>query len=266
MPRTVIACYRPKPGKQDALDALARTHFARLYEQGLVTRRRPIMMRARDGTLLEVFEWKSQRAIDEAHTNPAVLAMWNEYSEVCDYVPVGSLAEAGELFSGFDSLGLDPVVPKVSRIFNHVQVEARIATSGALTAQAVADIAEAGYGRVIDLLPQDNPQALPDERALARRHGLAYHHIPVAFDAPTAADFEAFVQAMQSPGGTGESSEKIWVHCAANLRVTAFMALYGQRCMGWTKERARELIAEVWQPNPVWQAFLDAQAKDADQE
>jgi hypothetical protein len=30
--------YRPKPGKQEAL---MRTHFARLYEQGLVTRRRP---------------------------------------------------------------------------------------------------------------------------------------------------------------------------------------------------------------------------------
>lgn len=89
MPRTVIVGYRPKPGKQAALDALMCTHFARLYEQGLVTRRRPIMMRARDGTVLEVFEWKFERAIDEAHANPAVLAMWGEYAEVCDYVPVG---------------------------------------------------------------------------------------------------------------------------------------------------------------------------------
>ncbi len=58
-------------------------------------------MEAEDGTILEVFEWVSEDAIRNAHTNPVVLQMWGEYGEVCDYVPVGSLAEAGDLFSGF---------------------------------------------------------------------------------------------------------------------------------------------------------------------
>jgi protein tyrosine phosphatase (PTP) superfamily phosphohydrolase (DUF442 family) len=252
MPRTVIVGYRPKPGRQAALDALMCTHFARLYEQGLVTRRRPILMRARDGTVLEVFEWKSQRAIDEAHENPAVLAMWSEYAAVCDYVPVGSVAEAAELFSGFESFEHDVVVPKLSRILNHVQVDARIATSGALSEQAVGDIADAQYRHVIDLLPADNRFALAGEGALVERHGLTYRHIPIAFGAPSSEDFETFVQAMRSTRG-----EKVWVHCAANFRVTAFMALYGRRCMSWTSERAQDLIAEVWKPDATWQAFLD---------
>jgi protein tyrosine phosphatase (PTP) superfamily phosphohydrolase (DUF442 family) len=253
MPRTVIVGYQPKPGQSEALDALMATHFARLYEQGLVTRRKPFLMRARDGTVVEVFEWKSQRAIDSAHDNPAVLAMWSEYAAVCDYVPVGSLAEAGELFSGFESVAYEAQLPKSYKVFNHVQIDGRVATSGALSEQAVADIAEAKYRRIIDLLPADNRYALQDERAIAERHGLAYEHIPVDFAAPSAEAFEAFVQAMQSA-----SDEKVWVHCAANLRVSAFMARYGRRHLGWPKERAEELIAEVsWQPDAVWQAFLE---------
>jgi hypothetical protein len=79
-----------------------KTHLSRLKQESLVTDRASIMMEATDGTILEVFEWISDEAIQNAHTNPAVLQMWGEYGEVCDYVPVGSLAEAANLFSGFE--------------------------------------------------------------------------------------------------------------------------------------------------------------------
>ena len=104
MGRIVIAAYKPKPGKKGALKELMKTHLPRLKEQGLVTNRESIMMIAADGTIVEVFEWISETAIQNAHTNPGVLKMWSEYAEVCDYVPVGSLAEAMSLFSGFEPL------------------------------------------------------------------------------------------------------------------------------------------------------------------
>jgi hypothetical protein len=97
----VIVGYKPKPGKNEALKELMRTHLPRLQEEGLATSRESILMEAADGTIIEVFEWVSDEAIRTAHTNPAVLQMWGEYAEVCDYVPVGSLAEAGNLFSAF---------------------------------------------------------------------------------------------------------------------------------------------------------------------
>jgi hypothetical protein len=56
------------------------------------------------------------------------------------------------------------------------------------------------------------------------------------------------------------AGEKTWVHCAANMRVTAFVSLYGQRKLGWSAERAKELRAEVWQPDLVWQAFIEQHA------
>ena len=97
----MIACYRPKPGQDDALYGLMLTHVATLRSIGLVTSRAPITMRAADGSFVEVFEWASPDAIRAAHTHPVVLAMWEEYGKVCDYVPVGSLAEAAQLFSEF---------------------------------------------------------------------------------------------------------------------------------------------------------------------
>lgn len=102
MGRIVIACYRPKPGKDAQLAELMRTHVSRLRAEGLVTDRKPILMKAEDGTFVEVFEWTSQAAIDAAHENPAVLEMWGQYEAVCTYVPIGEVPEAAALFSGFE--------------------------------------------------------------------------------------------------------------------------------------------------------------------
>jgi len=99
-----MACYKPKENKAAALKELMKTHLPRLKQQGLVTDRKSIIMEAADGTIVEVFEWLSEEAIQNAHKNPAVLQMWGEYAEVCDYVPVGSLAEAGNLFTAFEPL------------------------------------------------------------------------------------------------------------------------------------------------------------------
>ncbi len=104
MGRLVIACYRPKPGQQDALRALVRTHVATLRSIGLVTSRRPIAMEAKDGTILEVFEWASADAIQAAHGHPVVQAMWGEYGKVCEYVPLSQIPEAAQLFSEYAPL------------------------------------------------------------------------------------------------------------------------------------------------------------------
>ena len=58
-------------------------------------------MRAKDGTIIEVSEWKSREAIDAAHKNTNVLALWNRFFAVCYCVPLATLAEAGEMFAGF---------------------------------------------------------------------------------------------------------------------------------------------------------------------
>lgn len=53
MERIVIACYKPKPGKENALDSLMKTHVAVLQREGLATERQSVMMKAADGTVID---------------------------------------------------------------------------------------------------------------------------------------------------------------------------------------------------------------------
>ncbi len=98
----VVVAYRPKPGKEKELLALVRNRVPTLRQEGLVTDRVPTIMRTRDGTIVEVSEWKSREAIDAAHKNPNVLAMWDKFFAACDCVPLKTLAEAEEMFAGFE--------------------------------------------------------------------------------------------------------------------------------------------------------------------
>ncbi len=83
---------------------LVRTRVPLLRAEGLVTDRAPIILRAKDGTIVEISEWKSAEAIEAAHQNPNVLALWGKFFELCDCVPLRSLAEAEEMFACFEPL------------------------------------------------------------------------------------------------------------------------------------------------------------------
>lgn len=102
---TVIAAYRPKPGKDQDLRKLMREHRRSLAEANLVTNRPPMILRARsDGTLVEIFEWASTKAADEAHKHASVREMWNKLASVADFIALSDIAEAGKAFSHFEGL------------------------------------------------------------------------------------------------------------------------------------------------------------------
>jgi hypothetical protein len=49
----------------------------------------PVLMRSSEGTGVEVFEWKSREAIQQAHSNTTVIKLWERFAEVCDFeIPV----------------------------------------------------------------------------------------------------------------------------------------------------------------------------------
>ena len=102
----VIAVFRPKPGKEADLMACMRDHQPVLRDEGLVTDRPAYVMRTADGTLLEVFEWQSQAAIDAAHASPRVQALWARYAACCDCGTLADLPEATTLFPGFVPLAV----------------------------------------------------------------------------------------------------------------------------------------------------------------
>lgn len=99
--RLVIVAYKPRLGQAAALADVVRRHGPVLRAEGLVTARPFTTAEAADGTLIEVFEWASAEAIDAAHRNPRVQALWTEFGAACEYLPIGRVAESAQLFSEF---------------------------------------------------------------------------------------------------------------------------------------------------------------------
>lgn len=142
----------------------------------------------------------------------------------------------------------------LSAIQNYRAVDDRLGTSGQPTEAQLADVARAGFMAVINLALHDDPRySLADEAGTVRSLGLDYVHIPVQFAAPKQSELLAFFDAMDACAG-----KKVWVHCAANYRVTAFLGLYRMIRQGWPRERAFELMDGLWKPNEVWSAFIEA--------
>lgn len=100
----VIVAYRPKPGKNEKLKKLVANHVPDLARLGFVTDRKPVIVEATDGTIIEVFEWLSVEAIEQAHSHPGVHKIWGDFAECCDHVPLNTIAEAADLFAGFKPL------------------------------------------------------------------------------------------------------------------------------------------------------------------
>ncbi len=106
MGQMVIVAYRPHAGKEAQFLDLVREHVPILRGEGLATERAPLVMRAASGALIEIFEWASEAAIEAAHSNPAVQALWGRFSEVCDYEILANLPECQRPFSPFEPVEL----------------------------------------------------------------------------------------------------------------------------------------------------------------
>jgi len=106
MGRFVIVAYTPKPAKEQQLLAAVKKHLQVLQSEQLVSEKPAYVMRAADGTIVEVFEWRSAEAIHQAHSSLAVQALWEEFGAACDYTPLSNLAETHQMFAEFDAVDL----------------------------------------------------------------------------------------------------------------------------------------------------------------
>lgn len=112
----------------------------------------------------------------------------------------------------------------LASIYKFLPLSAQIATAGQPTEAQLATVAEQGYQAVINLALPTSDNALPNEQATVESQGMDYVNIPVVWEQPTLEDLQRFFQAMDT-----YQMNKIFVHCAANKRVSAFMYLY--RCL-----------------------------------
>ncbi len=141
----------------------------------------------------------------------------------------------------------------MEQILNFVQLTESIGTSGQPTAEQFADIAAAGYAAVVNLAVPHSHNAVANEGSLVTATGMTYVQIPVKWDAPTLGDLQRFIKTMRALEGA-----RIFVHCAMNMRVSAFMYHYLTVEKGMAPAAARSPILEKWEPkmDEVWKGFL----------
>ena len=133
----------------------------------------------------------------------------------------------------------------------------QITTSGRITLDDVGRLEALGVRHVINLALAEHPEALPDADAVMDANSLGYSHIPVPFDAPSEAHFQAFCAAMAA------APRPIHVHCIMNWRVSAFFYRYHRDVLGMDEAAARALMAQQWEPEtdpnpdaPAWARFI----------
>ncbi len=81
----VIVSYEAKPGCEEQLAGVLRTHVARLRELGLVTDQPHFVAEraAEPGRFVESFWWQSRGAKQQAHDNPEVMEIWMRLEDLC---------------------------------------------------------------------------------------------------------------------------------------------------------------------------------------
>ena len=105
---------------------------------------------------------------------------------------------------------------------------------------------------VINLALSTSENALKDEAKVVNSLGMEYVHIPIEFERPTIKHYDHFLEAMSNC-----QQNKVFIHCAANLRVSAFLYLYRIQKQGVSPKLAKEDLNQLWQPNKTWQNFIN---------
>lgn len=125
---------------------------------------------------------------------------------------------------------------------NFQQVSDRLASAGQIAYEQIPLLQEAGYEVVVNLAVADRERN-GEEGFRVASEGLTYVHIPVDWEAPRLADLDLFFDVMEANRG-----RKVFVHCFANMRASAFVYLWRTMMEGVPEEEALATMHEVWDP------------------
>ena len=146
---------------------------------------------------------------------------------------------------------------RLAKIYKYYKVPDLFETSGQPNEQQLNLIAKLNYKVVINLASESKIDGIAvDEENILKSLKIKYIHIPVNFNNPTKEDFKEFVLSIEKYKG-----QKIWVHCAANMRVSAFIYKYRKDVLNLSHNKIINDMMVIWIPNKIWSLFLDLDNK-----
>ena len=132
---------------------------------------------------------------------------------------------------------------RIDDILNFYQITETIGTGGQPKPDQFISIRDAGFTSVINLAMPDSPNALINEGEIVTKLGMTYIHIPVPWQSPSIQDLERFMGFMETL-----EKQKIFVHCAANYRASAFTNRHLRLNDNLSEEKATSPILRQWLP------------------
>ena len=145
----------------------------------------------------------------------------------------------------------------MNKILNYIKINELISTSGQPKIEELELIANEGFEVVINLAVPTTSNALENEDKIVSSLNMSYIHIPVDFENPKLSDLKLFLNILQALG-----ANKVWIHCAKNYRVSAFMYVYHKYILHTPFEQIDLSIFDMWQPSSVWQELMKVQLED----
>ena len=141
----------------------------------------------------------------------------------------------------------------MNNILNFYQISKNVGTGGQPTVDQLSAIARAGYSTLINLAMHDSDNAIAQEGNIIAALGMSYIHLPVPFDAPSVSHVKKFFKLMDALG-----DENVFVHCAVNARVSAFMHQYLTLIQGLPSEQVTSPLLKQWLPtmDGQWQSIM----------
>jgi protein tyrosine phosphatase (PTP) superfamily phosphohydrolase (DUF442 family) len=136
-------------------------------------------------------------------------------------------------------------------ILNWRRLDARLTTSGQPNEAQLSGLKDLGVRHVVNLAPHSNSHALADEPGAVAALGMEYTNIPVDWAEPTEADYSGFRDVMRQLEG-----RTVHIHCAANMRVSAFLYRYLRDECGRPEAEARSIMDSIWQPGGKWAELI----------
>ena len=165
------------------------------------------------------------------------------------------------LFFNFQIVGLEKY--NLKSILNFFPITETVGTAGQPTKAQFSDIKNANFSVVVNLNMPNSENALQEEEIIVSSLGMRYFHIPVPWDAPSVSHVKQFFEVMDTTEAVGD---KVFVHCAANYRVSAFMYKYLTLRKNISPTEATSPVLKNWLPkmNEEWKSVIELTADQID--
>lgn len=145
----------------------------------------------------------------------------------------------------------------MNSILNYIKINENISTAGQPSVEQFVKIKDEKFDVVINLALSSATNALENEDKVVSELGMTYIHLPVDFEEPKLSDLNLFLRIISSI-----KDKKVFIHCAKNYRVTAFMYVYHKHVLNTPFEDIDVSMFEQWSPSSKWQELMKISFKE----